>query len=1080
MCGTPLLAATPTRQERKVVTVLFCDLVGFTARAERLDPEDVQAILSPYHARLRHELERHGGTVEKFIGDAAMALFGAPVTREDDPERAIRAALAIREYAIEDGIELRIGITTGEALISLDANPVIGEGMASGDVVNTAARLQAQAPVNGILTDAATYRLTRTVVDFRPTEAVSAKGKTGPIPTWEVVDARSRFGTDVTHHARTGLIGRERELGLLRDALDRARYERVPQLITIVGVPGIGKSRLVYELSRLVDADPDLITWRQGRCLAYGDGAAFWALAEIVKAQTGILEQDSEAMAGDKLRATITAAIDDPGQARWVETHLRPLVGLGADEGFGGDRRGEAFAAWRRALEALAEQRPLVLVIEDLHWADDGLLDFIDELVGWLNDVPLLVIGTARPELLERRPGWGGGKLNASTLALNPLSSDQTAVLLAEALGRVDLPDDVERTLIDRADGNPLYAEQFAQLYLEQGSAAGGTMPETLTGIVSARLDTLSADEKAALQDGAVMGKVFWTGAINPSVESARLLLALARKGFVTRQRHSSVEQETEWSFAHMLIRDVSYGQIPRAERSGKHRRAAEWIARQGRPDDHAELLAHHWGSALRLAEAAGLDTGELIEPARLSLRAAGDRAYALSALRSAVTFYAEALDLWPENAADRPELLFRYARTADVVGIAGAVGAIEDARDALLSVGALERAAEAETLLADAAWLHGQRDVAYLHLDRAQALIADGDPSPARARVLSAASRYLALAGRGDEAITVGGQALAIADVFELDDVRAHALTNISIAKQSLGDPTGDDDLARSIDISRAANYVELGRGLNNLAMRALEKGDLDRSVELLDEAIEVDERLGSSVYSRFARGGRIPRLVELGRWDEAVTAADRFIAECELEPHYQEVTVRVARSNVLLARGDLVGADADTRIALALARQAKDPQAIVPAIVSRTAVEVILGHPETADELRAEVRSFSAASRTHSLHYIGAWWPAHMAGLSKDYLDERSRGSSPFGIAADAIDDGHLDGAADQFERMGARPNEAYVRLLAAERDFAAGDGKAGDRRLERALAFYREVRATYFIERAEALSVRIKPEG
>ncbi len=305
MCGTSLSSGTIGRQERKVVTVLFCDLVGFTARAERLDPEDVQAILAPYHERVRRELERHGGTVEKFIGDAAMALFGAPVAREDDPERAIRAALAIRDYALETGVELRIGVTTGEALISIDANPALGEGMASGDVVNTAARLQASAPVNGILADATTYRMTRTVVDFRVTDAVSAKGKSDPVPVWEVVDARSRFGSDVTHHARTGLVGRERELGLLRDALDRARYERIPQLVTIVGVPGIGKSRLIYELSRIADADSDLITWRQGRCLAYGDGAAFWALAEIVKAQTGILEQDSEAVASDKLRTMV-------------------------------------------------------------------------------------------------------------------------------------------------------------------------------------------------------------------------------------------------------------------------------------------------------------------------------------------------------------------------------------------------------------------------------------------------------------------------------------------------------------------------------------------------------------------------------------------------------------------------------------------------------------------------------------------------------------------------------------------------------------------------------------------------------
>ena len=277
-----------------MVTVLFCDLVGFTARAESLDPEDVEALLGPYHAQVRAELERHGGTVEKFIGDAVMALFGAPVAHEDDPERAVRAALAIHDFALEEGLELRIGVTTGEALVRLDAQPESGEGMASGDVVNTAARLQAAAPVNGILVSEATQRATRDAVDYEEAPAVEAKGKSEPVAVWRATAARSRFGVDVTHHARAELVGRERELAILSDAFERARQERVPQLVTLVGVPGIGKSRLVYELSRIADAEPELITWRQGRCLAYGDGVAFWALAEMVKAQAGIDERDSE------------------------------------------------------------------------------------------------------------------------------------------------------------------------------------------------------------------------------------------------------------------------------------------------------------------------------------------------------------------------------------------------------------------------------------------------------------------------------------------------------------------------------------------------------------------------------------------------------------------------------------------------------------------------------------------------------------------------------------------------------------------------------------------------------------------
>ena len=364
--------------------------------------------------------------------------------------------------------------------------------MASGDVVNTAARLQSAAPVNGILVDETTYRATRQAIEYGEAPAVEAKGKAEPISVWEATGARSRFGVDVTHHARAELVGRERELSVLRDALERARHERTPQLVTLVGVPGMGKSRLVYELSQIVDADPELITWRQGRCLAYGDGVAFWALAEVVKAQAGISERDTEAEAAEKLHSAVEDAFEDSGDARWVESHLRPLVGLEVETGLGGDRRGEAFAAWRRFLEALAEQRPLVLVLEDLHWADEGLLDFVDELVDWLSGVPLLVVCSARPELLERRPGWGGGKLNASTFGLSPLSQEQTAVLISHVLERTLLPAEIQQALLERSEGNPLYAEQFAQLYLERGSAEDLPLPETLQGIVAARLDGLS------------------------------------------------------------------------------------------------------------------------------------------------------------------------------------------------------------------------------------------------------------------------------------------------------------------------------------------------------------------------------------------------------------------------------------------------------------------------------------------------------------------------------------------------------------------------------------------------------------
>jgi class 3 adenylate cyclase len=584
------------RRERKVVTVLFCDLVGFTSRAESLDPEDVEAMLRPYHARVREELERHGGTVEKFIGDAVMALFGAPLAHEDDPERAVRAALAIRDVADEEGLELRIGVTTGEALIRLDARPEAGEGMASGDVVNTAARLQSAAPVNGVLVDETTYRATRHAMEYAEEPAVEAKGKSLPVDVWVVLGARSRFGVDVAHEARAELVGRERELSIMRDSLARARDERVPQLVTLVGVPGIGKSRLVRELSRIADADPELITWRQGRCLAYGDGITLWALGEIVKAQAGIVEQDGPNDVRTKIRRAASDALGEADEVPWVEPHLLALVGLGVETELGGDRRDEAFAAWRRFLEGLAERGPLVLVFEDLHWADDTLLDFVDELAEWVTDVPLLVLGTARPELLDRRPSWGGGKLNAATLAIPPLDNEQAAVLIGRLLERSLLAAEAQRTLLERVGGNPLYAEQFADLYAERGSTDELPIPETLQGIIAARLDGLGAVEKTLLQDAAVVGEVFWVSSLGDELEGASIALhGLERKGFIRRQKRSSVAGETEFRLrpCPRSGRRLRTDSPRRASREAPARCRVDRVARTtGRPcgDDRAPL----------------------------------------------------------------------------------------------------------------------------------------------------------------------------------------------------------------------------------------------------------------------------------------------------------------------------------------------------------------------------------------------------------------------------------------------------------------------------------------------------------
>ena len=1068
------------RRERKVVTVVFCDLVGFTQRAEQLDPEDVEALLTPYHERLRSELERHGGTVEKFIGDAVMALFGAPTTHEDDPERAVRACLAIRDWAVEeDDVQVRIAVTTGEALIRLDARPEAGEGMASGDVVNTAARLQNAAPVNGILADETTYRATRQVIDYREVSAVEAKGKAEPIPVWEALAAHARFGVDVAHEARTELVGRKRELNIVRDAFERVRHERTPQLLTLVGVPGMGKSRLVYELSQIVDADPELVTWRQGRCLAYGDGVTLWALGEIVKAQAGILEQDAPDEVAAKISSAVRDALSGTGDETWVESHLLALVGLADEAELGGDRRSEAFAAWRRFLEALAEQRPLVLVFEDLHWADESLLDFVDELVDWITDVPLLVVATARPELLERRPGWGGGKLNATTLALSALSNEQTALLLGQLLGRPVLAVESQQVLLERAGGNPLYAEQFAELFLERGSADELPLPETLQGIIAARLDGLSHDEKELLRDAAVVGKVFWASALRREQGNAAATLhSLERKGLVRRQKRTSVEGESEFAFAHALVRDVAYGQIARADRAEKHRQTAEWMDSLGRPEDHAEMLAHHWNAALELSRATGADASDFSERARFALREAGDRAFALNAFVSAERYYADALALWPNHDPERAELLFRRARSLYEAGDDRRELALEEARDLLLAAGDREAAGETESFLADVLWFRGQRDLADGHLAGAEELVSDAAPSMAKARVLAFSARLRMLAGESADAIRLGRAALELAEELSLDELRAHALNSIAAATFSSGDWTrGGEIMQEALAIAVEANSREAWSILNNLGFQATLKGELASARGLFDEVQGLAERFGDATAARFMRANVAETDLELGRWDEAASAADELIAQFEISPHYSESGVRQTRAAIRLARGVLDGALEDAELALARAREIKDNQVLLPTLILSAMVSAFAGREREARACADEAIEIARHS-VLGVSTLGRLTPfADRLGVRREIREilESVTTDSPWKEAAVAGADGDLSRAASIYEGMGARTLAAGAGLAAAESLIESGRQSEGEAELQRALAFYRSVGATFFIRRGEELLVK-----
>jgi class 3 adenylate cyclase len=1103
-CAAPL-AAPPVarREERKRVSVLFCDLVGFTSRSERLDIEDVRAVLAPYYARLRADLERYGGTVEKFIGDAVMALFGAPTAHEDDPERAVRAALAIRETIAELNeadpsldLHVRVGVTTGEALVVLDARPVEGEGMASGDVVNTAARLQAAAPVDGILVDATTFRATDRQIDYQLADKVAAKGKAEPVAAWLARGARASLGVDVDQAPAAALVGRERELDLLEDALARVRDERAVQLVTLVGVPGMGKSRLVWELLQTVEAEPELTVWRQGRCLPYGEGVALWALGEMVKAQAGILETDPADQATAKLDRAMTSLLGDDAEAAWVAGHLRPLVGLGGVGELGGDRQAEAFAAWRRFLEALAEQGPVVLVVEDLHWADEVLLDFLDHLVDWASDVPLLVVCTARPELLARRPGWGGGKANATTVSLAPLSAEDTARLVAALLNQALLPAETQAALLARAGGNPLYAEEYVRMLADRGylTKVGGTwrleqadelpLPESVQGIIAARLDALALGEKRLLQDAAVLGKVGWVGALAAlgDAEPAALeerLHTLERRELLRRERRSAVAGERQYAFRHVLVRDVAYAQLPRAARAERHRRAAQWL--QGlspdRAEDRAELLAYHWQAALQFAQATGQDTTSLVEPARLALREAGDRALELNAFATAVGWYAAALELWPPADRERPLLLLRLGR-ARMYGEQASGELLAEARDGLLAHGDREAAAEAEARLGLLTSWQGQGERAMEHARRAVTLLEDTGPSPTKAYALFRLAQNLMLRGETAEAIQVGRQTLVLAERLGLKREQVGALQAIGLARVNGGDFGGIADLEQAIAIAVEHNLPMSAGAYGNLASALIEFGQLARGFQLQASARQAAKRFGLASNLRWLDAERLFEDYWRGRWDVALEGADRLIAESEAgTSDYAEVSSRLVRGWIRLARGDLRGALQDADAGLELARMAKEPQVLYPMLAFRARALLAAGREQQAG---ADANELLALLAQQGVLPTAPDWSGDLAVV----LEALGRGAELLELLADArtptrwleaaaaVAAGEFQRAADLHDQIEAGPAGAFARLQAAKRLVAAGRRAEANTQLSRALAFYRQVSATGYLREGEAL--------
>ena len=665
------------------------------------------------------------------------------------------------------------------------------------------------------------------------------------------------------------------------------------------------------------------------------------------------------------------------------------------------------------------------------------------------------------------------------TISLSALSEEESGRLVASLIERAVIPVRVRAAVLDRAQGNPLYAEEFARLLAEGGML--DDVPESVQGIIAARLDGLARDEKELLQDAAVVGKVFWSGALaqmrgreRQEIEAA--LHSLERKEFVRRERRSSVAAETEFAFRHILVRDVAYGQIPRGARAERHAKAAEWIESLGRPADHAELLAHHYISAIELAQLAGRSTDTYSARARTALRDAGDRALSLNAFAPAARYFRAALDLMAVDDPDRPSVLFRYGKALRVSAEAGGE-VLAEAETALRAAGDLETASEAAVLRAELAWFGGDGERTSEHLARAAELVDGLSPSFSKAFVLSDLSRYHMLAGRSQQAIAVGREALAIAEQLGLDEVRAHALNNIGTARVNLGDAEGVSDAEAALEIALAINSPEAPRVMNNLASSLTNIGETKRAHQLWrEQVLELVGRLRERGLGVVLSNLGIHAYYE-GRWDQASGAFDQFISEAEAAGgHPQEGIVRAYRGRMRFARGDVEGALHDAESGVVAGRRSRDPQSLIPPLSFMAWLMLRTGREREANELldelvQAVMRSPEENSAETQLALFTLGRQTDMLRLVDATAPTRWREILAL-IAAD-----NLQAAADLYDELDMLADATLVRMHAAKRHIAAGRNDAAREQLSRALVFWRSVGATHFIQEADALAEELE---
>jgi class 3 adenylate cyclase/tetratricopeptide (TPR) repeat protein len=890
--------AAEAAAELRLVSVLFADLVGFTSLSEGRDPELVRELLTDYYELAREVVGRYRGSIEKFIGDAVMAVWGAPVAHEDDAERAVRCALDLADgvvaLAVRRGLPelaVRAGVQTGEAAVSLRA---VGQGLVAGDIVNTAARFQSAAEPGTVVVGAATQRAAGRSIAFRRLDDLTLKGKAEPVSAWQ---ASHLVGPPERGGARVGeleppFVGRADELRLLRDLYHATAREGRARLVSVMGQAGIGKTRLAWELEKYATGLAESPRWLHGRSPAYQEGLSYWALAEIVRRAAGIAEEEDAHQSQAKLDQLLERELPDAQERSWVASGLGALLGTGrAPEG----ESGELFAAWRRLLERLAEAAPLVLLFEDIHWADEGMLDFLEGLVQWSRSHPILVLTLARPELVERRPTWGAGQRSFTSLHIDPLSKAEMGQLLEGLVP--GLPAEIAGQVVQRAEGIPLYAVETVRMLIDQGALepaeqgyrlvrppAQLALPETLHALIAARLDALPAAERNLLQQASVLGQTFQRQALqvirgSEPGETDRLLDALVSKDLLLADDDPRSPERGQLGFAQGAVREVAYGTLARAERRALHSAAADHFARADE-SEAVGMVASHYLAAYEAAPDHPA-AADLRARARDFLLASAERAHALHSYRQAMAYIEQALPVIDDD-AQRAGILERAGEAARAAGDRASAErylgeAIEwhtaqaDGRAAARAAGVLA------TALVDDVHIEQAIGLASEALERLPAH--DG---PEAARLLAVVARAHLNRGEDAAALEWAERALVVAEREDQISPLVDALVTRGTALDGVG------RFYEGRAVLRGALVLAERHGASVAAMRAmhnihrLEAGDYpDETAALLQAGIELSERAGEHGWVSGFRLRLLESLVERGEWDEVLAEGEAMDEE-------------------------------------------------------------------------------------------------------------------------------------------------------------------------------------------------------